>query len=305
MKAKSVLETNWPDFMIVGAGKSGTTSLYRYLAEHEDIFMPHMKETWFFHLIDNENKEILNFLPNVPTNLLSYLGLFADAQDGQKCGDVTPSYLYYHDLAIPNIKEYHPAPEELRIIVILREPISKIISQYNFVHLHGLDPEKLNFADSIKFEKERRLKNQTLADLFYVHTTLYYNSLKAYFDNFNHVKILLYDDLVDKPLELIRDLYEFIGVDSSHTPDSLGRKFNNSVRKEVPKNMFSKLILENRGAAFKFLPTNLKSKVKERFLKNEFEGETIDHLKKVFKPEVEKLQTLIKLDLSQWLKKYD
>src|SRR6185312_8267384 len=87
-----------PDFFIVGHAKSGTTAMYEMLRPHPEIFMPEVKETWYFA------RELRSPLrkgdnPRHPETLEGYLALFAGAQPGQKLGEATPSYLYSHESA--------------------------------------------------------------------------------------------------------------------------------------------------------------------------------------------------------------
>lgn len=295
-----------PDFLIVGAAKSGTTSLHKYFEEHPDIFLPHMKETWFFHLNDNPNKEIKKWVKYLPLNFYSYIGLFADAREDQVCGEATPSYLYYHKLTIQNIKKYYPEWKKLKIIIILREPISKVISHYKFVHTKGLDPDNLNLKEALKIEKDRLAENNVLPDLFYVDNTLYYEQVKAYKKTFNDVKIYLFDDLIKKPNKLIKDIYRFVGVDDSFIPESLGKKFNKSNQKMKPKNQISSYILKYGGKILSKLPKNLKIFGKRILLEEEvIESETLNYLKDSFKEDVKQLQQIIDNDISHWIKKYE
>ncbi len=108
------------------------------------------------------NRTVLKVSPNLPTNWLTYLGLFHDCQENQICGEATPSYLYYHDRTIKNIKALHPEWQKLKIIIILREPIDKIKSHYRFIQKYNLDPDNLSLLDSILQEDERKKKNRLI-----------------------------------------------------------------------------------------------------------------------------------------------
>ena len=71
----------YPDFLIVGAAKSGTTSLYHYLSEHPQIFLQKkIKETLFWHITSNPNKTQTKYLRNYISNIDDYLKLFEEAQ---------------------------------------------------------------------------------------------------------------------------------------------------------------------------------------------------------------------------------
>lgn len=298
-------KVNLPDFIIVGAAKSGTSSLHHYLNEHPEVFMPWHKETWFFHLIDNPNKVILERFPYLPTNFLSYAGLFHGAGPSQVCGEATPSYLYYHDLTIRNIKKLHPCWEELKIIIILREPIDKVISHYKFVHTLGLDPENLRLKDALVQEARRIKDNKCLLDLFYVDNTLYYKQVKSYLDNFRNVKIFLYDELRDNPSKVVEELYNYVGVDSSFRPVSLANVYNKSNDKLIPRNELAGKVMQQMKKFNKLAPPLIKTAVKKLFLKREqIDPQTLDHLKNAFREDVEKLSKIITKDLSHWISRY-
>lgn len=299
-------KVNMPDFMIVGAGKSGTSSLHHYLNEHPDVYMPWHKETWFFHLKDNPNKSILKIAPYLPTNFLTYLGLYIEAKENQICGEATPSYLYYYESTIKNIKRYHPEWRKLKIIIILREPISKVISHYKFVHTKNLDPDKLNLEDALSKEEQRKQENNVLPDLFYIDNTLYYKQVKAYLDTFPNTKIFLYDELKKNPEELISNLYDFVGVDSTFKPLSLGKKFNPSNKKLIPKNKFSKYLANYMNRFSYLIPPILKNKIDKILYKEEIiNSKTINFLKNAFKKDLINLQKIIDKDISHWISKYE
>jgi hypothetical protein len=295
-----------PDFLIVGAAKSGTTSLFHYLNEHPEIFMPKLKETWFFHLKDNPNKAILDLTPHLPINLLSYAGLFQEADKGQVCGEASPSYLYYHQLTIENIKKYYKDWKRLKIIIILREPIEKVISHFNYVSNLKLDPDKLSLKESLLKEKERIKDNQYLPDLFYVDNTLYYNQVLDYKNNFPNLKIYLYDELKEDPLMVVKDLYQFLNVDTGFNPNTIQRKYNASDPYIVPRNKLFKYAIRKRDRYWHWIPPALIQKTSAVLnKKHTLDEETLTFLKDAFKQDVLKLQTIIDKDISHWISKYE
>lgn len=290
-----------PDFLIVGAGKSGTTSLHYYLLNHPQIFLPkEIKETLFFHITTNPNKEQLKYAKGI-LNFEDYLSLFDGASDDQICGEVCPSYLYYYDLTIENIKRYHPRWRDVKIIIILREPISKIISHYYFIKNTVKIPEK-SLKETLRLEQERLKANNVLPDLFLVDNTRYYNQVKAYIDNFEHVKILFYDDLLKDQNALMEDLLKFIGVDHNMTPPNMSKRYNVSKRNFVPRNAIVKFLFQIYSKSFiRFSKqSKLKLILKNLFSKKEVTDSDIAYLKKIFRPEVDRLRELLNNDLKSW-----
>ncbi len=109
-------QTKMPDFFIVGHPKCGTTALYEMLRSHPQIFMPELKEPWFFA----HDMRPLWQPPRqaaTPTSLPEYLALFAAAGSDQRAGEASSTYLLSADAAA-HIAELLP---DARIIAILRE----------------------------------------------------------------------------------------------------------------------------------------------------------------------------------------
>src|SRR3990167_8952287 len=93
-----------PDFLIVGAAKSGTTSLYYYLKQHPQIFMPRQKELRYFCLahippIESRKSKLLGPV----WSLDGYISHFREAWDSQIMGEACPGYLYAYEDTIRNI----------------------------------------------------------------------------------------------------------------------------------------------------------------------------------------------------------
>ena len=113
------MKNKLPNFLIVGAAKSGTTSLYNYLNQHPEVFMPtfnldgvNVKEPQFF-----VKQKIINKIHFGIWDWESYKDLFKKAQNHQAIGEASVFYLYYYEEAIKNIKRY--LNSEVKIIIIL------------------------------------------------------------------------------------------------------------------------------------------------------------------------------------------
>jgi len=298
-----------PNFLIVGAAKSGTSSLYHYLNEHPEIFLPARKELRFFSQMkanfkgpgdDKLNKTIIK-------SIEEYSKFYIPVKNEKAIGDVSPDYLYFFKNAIPNIRKILIDP---KIIIILRNPIDRAFSHY--LHFVRDGREKLSFEEALAAEDNRKALNWEWA-WYYKDVGFYYNQVKAYLENFSEVKVYLYDDLKKDPLSLVQDIYRFLGVDDSFIPKSIGEKFNVS---GVPKNKFlheflrkpnaikstlrplARLVLPDKETRERFLRKLLQKNLK----KPEMKPETRDYLKRLYKEDILKLQDLIKRDLSHWLK---
>lgn len=201
-----------PSFVIIGAPKSGTTSLYHYLKQHPDIYLPEKKELHYFsyqYLINNCNgpgdKDVLR---NLAATFDEYCDYFKHAGDHKIVGEVSPSYLYYSDTR----KAIKSTLQDVSIIVILRNPIQKAYSQY--MHLVRENLETLSFASALESEKSRYKAGWS--DIWrYAESSLYTQRLQDYIETFgkDRIKIVLYDELQADAASLMRLLYAFIGVD--------------------------------------------------------------------------------------------
>jgi len=120
-----------PDFLIVGAMRSGTTSLYVYLNNHRAIFMPSLKEPQFFSYLGEKCSPHPPEIRSTPWNLEDYVRLFKHARPGQIIGEASTSYLYIYQRTQKNIMAiYGEQVTNLKIIGILRNPIERAWSIY-------------------------------------------------------------------------------------------------------------------------------------------------------------------------------
>ncbi|MBT7296466.1 sulfotransferase, partial [Candidatus Woesearchaeota archaeon] len=133
-----------PNFFIVGAPKCGTTSLYNYLAEHNDIFLPSMKEPHYF-TIDRPSKRRM-------TTLDEYLSLYNDVEPHHTAvGDASVSYLN-SKIALESIKKFD---NNAKIIVMLRNPVDLIYSQHSQL-LFSVDENVKNFMVAYLLQDKRK-----------------------------------------------------------------------------------------------------------------------------------------------------
>ncbi|MEM7571971.1 MAG: sulfotransferase [Bacteroidota bacterium] len=295
-----------PSFLVVGAAKSGTTSLHHYLNAHPDLFLPEIKETWFFSTYNNPNQSIKKYFPKFefPSSWEDYLGVFSTASSSQMCGEITPSYLFYHELVVENIKRFYPSWEDLKIIIILREPIAKVLSHFRYVQKAKLDPEDLDLWTALQREEERSSDPNLIYDLLYVANTSYYQQVKTYLENFPQCQVVLFEELRDQPRELLDKLATFIGVDSINWPTE--KVHNVSKHKRgVPNGPVAAWLLKHKRQISQFVPSSLRGKLGAQLWKEDkLDPRAISFLQKVFKEEVIQLEDLIQQDLSHWLAKY-
>ena len=177
--------TKIPEFFLVGAAKSGTSSLYMYLTQHPRVFVPPIKEPHFFSDFHHPA------LAHIDT-LDKYLALFDDCPENALAGDASTSYLYSRG-APRRIQALQP---RARIMAILRNPIDRAYSFYwhNRRDFH----EPLSFEDALEAEPGRIEERAGFAS-HYVRSGMYHDQVRNYIDTFgrDRVRVWLTEDLKD------------------------------------------------------------------------------------------------------------
>jgi hypothetical protein len=193
--------------------------------------MSPLKETNFFALMD----EPLNFCGPGDcdfinrfslTTMEQYAGQFADSGDAVAVGEASPLYLY-SPKAPPRIKQYVP---EAKLIIMLRHPIERAYSAFLHLVRDGRETTT-DFAEALKLEDERIAAGWEHI-WHYRSMSLYYEQLKRYYDLFDRsqIKLYLYYDFRNETKQMLNDVFRFLGVDDTFTPDV-------SMRHNTTKNM--------------------------------------------------------------------
>ena len=298
----TALINNRPTFFCVGAAKSGTTALHNYLRQHPDIYMP-------------IKKEIHHFAPDLLKaddfwlNMEKYLSLFRKAKSCQIIGETSVLYLLSEKSAT-EIKKFEP---EAKVIIILRNPIEVIKSRHTQLVFNG-EENITDFEETLKIEEERKLGKNLPPNTRIIkkHLPLYSVSFAEQTERFMNVfdksqlSIVIYDDFIANPIEEIKKLYKFLGVDDSFTPTLKTVNARKKVKSRKLQNgfkAFSNKILErfldeNQVEAFRLWLENINSVYVEP---EKMKPETRAMLTQKLKPEIEKLSTLLNRDLSHWL----
>jgi hypothetical protein len=296
-----------PNFLIIGAGKSGTTSLYHYLRQHPEIYMSPVKEPKFFAV---EGKKLDFRGPNDDehmnrksiTDVDAYRALFGGVTDEKAIGEASPLYLYSPE-APGRIKHYLP---EVKLIAILRNPVDRAFSSY--LHCIRDRGEPLDdFAQALQ-EEERRIENGWGPIWHYKNVGFYSAQLERYFDTFrrDQIKIFLYDDLKGDPTGVLRSIFSFLEVGDTRLPD-LSVKHNIS---GVPRSRLVHELLNKPNpikSAFRpLLPAKLRKRLNfnltgRNLVRPQLSPEVRKQLIDVYSEDILKVQGLIDRDLSRWL----
>jgi hypothetical protein len=199
-----------PNFLIIGALRSGTTSLARYLGAHPDVFMASQKEVRYFDR-------------HFQRGLAWYRRQFADVTTQSAVGESTPGYMY-EEVALSRMEETVP---DARLIAILRNPVDRAYSHYWLNHARGT--EVLEFSAALEAEELRLERSGPRYG--YADQGRYLGYLKRVSDHFPRASLLtiLFEDLRDDPAETYRSVCRFLGIDAGYVPANLGRPMNRYV----------------------------------------------------------------------------
>lgn len=211
-----------PNFLVIGAAKSGTTSLYAYINQHPDVYFSQPKGPWFFDTKEYEK------------GLEFYWSKYYKGWSGQKAiGEATPNYL-----PVPFVPErIKKSVPEAKLIAILRNPIDRSYAGWWMHYRHGR--EKLSFEDAIRENLKRIEAGMTLEgkegkhrwyeyisniDCYekgiskyrtYLGHGYYSQQLKRYMALFpkSQLMVIFFEDLCHDPQKVVQDIWNFIGVD--------------------------------------------------------------------------------------------
>lgn len=297
-----------PNFLLVGAAKSGTTALYYNLKGHPDIFLSPVKEPCFFsaQILRLPQKGIGDEKKRFVKTFTDYCKLFADAGGKKAVGEASADTLYYYEKTIPVIKKYLEDP---RIIILLRNPVDRAFSAY--MHLVRDNREPLSFEDGLEQEEER-IRRDWQCMWHYKNRGMYYCQVKVFMEAFRRVKVFLYDDFKKDPLTTIKQVCEFLEVNTDYQPVNTGTHYNatgiprfktlnniflmKNIVQRTLRNVGRFILTEDGWVKFR---ENLRAKL---FVKTSMKPETCAYLQGVFREDILKLRDLLDRDLGAWLR---
>ncbi|SFI62142.1 sulfotransferase domain-containing protein [Olleya namhaensis] len=288
------------DFICVGAQKAGTTSLHDILKKHPNIYLPERKEAHFFDIDERFNKGLDWWMET----------FFQGDKINKKTGVFTPEYLYLKNVPerIENV-----LGNDLKIIIVLRQPVKRAYSHYLMSKRRGFETEDFKTA----LEKEpARLKEGTYYNnnhFSYIDRGLYYNQIKRYVDTFGkeNVKVFLFEkDIIKNNDATLKTIQEFIDVPYKELESA-----TKSNQASEPKLKWLRNIIFNKNNPVKkllgYLPLSDDFKFKIASKINtinqkpaEAEKLTPQEISQLtntcFLDDIEKVEQLLNIDLSLW-----
>lgn len=212
-----------PDFIVIGAMKAGTTTLFSHLKAHPQVFMGDPKEPNYFSKDDVYEGKGRDW----------YRGLFADARPDQRCGEASPSYTRAPRFSATPQRMAAAVPHA-KLVYIMRHPVERFYSNYVFDRSFG-------FNEPIR---------ETLTQRSYVlETSRYIDQIRRYLECFPREQLhcLLLDDLRSDVAGTLHRLAEFLGIAEFAEPEA-GSVRANERGAQHSKQMGYQLLSTARGA---------------------------------------------------------
>jgi hypothetical protein len=297
------------NLFIVGAAKSGTTSLYNYLNQHPDVFFPKVKEPNYYSNIESEDplvykkpKEGVFYHNKIINDEKVYFSLYNTSDKFKIVGDSSPSYLW--DIEASN-KIYSDFPNA-KILILLRNPAMRTFSHYLMNLKSGVETET-NFLKAL--QRDEKIKPKVWGDgkvLLYKELGMYYKQVKNYFDIFKNenIKVIIYEEFFKDVEQGLFDVFEFLEIKPNQNINynEIHNKYS------APKNSLSKYVLQNKtnlGFIRNIAPNKLKNFLKKNVFykdaeKPEFDSDAQTYLYNVFIDDINRLEVLLNKKLDCW-----
>ncbi len=186
------MKNRLPDFLILGAMKSGTTTLYNHLEQNQGVYMSSPKELNFFSDLSVYDRGVD-----------WYQARFAEARPDQVCGEASPSYTQHpqYTHAADRIAALIP---DVKLIYIMRHPVDRFYSNYVFDRAYG---HNVSIRETLE------------SGSYMLDVSNYMLQIKKYLEHFSQEQMhfLLLDDLQEKPINTLAQLLDFLEVENAET----------------------------------------------------------------------------------------
>lgn len=312
-----------PNFFVIGTAKAGTTSLYHYLSQHPDVYLPPIKETNHFAMGDIDESrldpvykrdvqlDLARYIKGGMRNTvhiahvkrrLDYEALYSGVQKEKAIGEISNSYIICPS-AIPSIKSEYP---EAQLLVMLRNPISRAWSHFLMNQREG-KVQSNDFVTEVMQDYSASHRGWGVNHQ-YLELGLYAKQLKNVFKHFapGQVKWFLFEDFVAEPDQVMRQITDHLGIDQEFH-FNFSKKANQA---GVPRSRMINQLLVNSGLvhSLKSLASEKqKSWVKSKLYKrgkdlNKMSSSEANFLYKFYQSDIAELSDLLSVDFASYWK---
>ncbi|RJX18278.1 MAG: hypothetical protein C4575_11000 [Desulforudis sp.] len=296
--------TTKPNFFIIGAAKSGTSSLADYLNQHPDIFISPLKEPFYF--VNDSGYNDYN----------KYISLFNKSNNEKAVGEASTGYLFDKFSA----KLIYKFNKEAKIIAILRNPSTMAFSYWQYMKLIG--NESKSFMDAISpqervYRHSDKFKNECVnwwASYLYVERALYYEQIRRYYEIFNpeQIKIFIYEEFFKEKELSCRDCYQFLNVEDNFKPVFTRKNMGGSIRFKCIRSILNTENAIIRNITKKIIPIKARNIIKDKLISfntNENDKKIMNNEEKkilndLFQKDIYNLEKLLNRKIDTWHFKY-
>jgi len=201
-----------PNFLIIGAARSGTTSLVHCLNLHHQIFLPETNKEPKYFSREQEFKKGVEY----------YLNTYFSSTDKYKAvGEKTTEYM--ENLSVAE-RIYH-FNSNMKLICMLRNPVERVISNYWWSVCNGLEDRPINIA--VETEYENYLNNPEKVTIIssvrpheYIRRSLYYENLRPFYQLFSvkNIKCIIFEEFMYNKEKITEDIFKFLDVEIIDLP---------------------------------------------------------------------------------------
>jgi len=274
-----------PNFLCVGAAKAGTTTLWRALKQHPDVFVPPQGEVHFFNTRQYTEKGID-----------WYKDLFAENYSGETAiGDVSPGYMSVR-AAAGRIRETLGA--DVKLVFLLRNPAERAYSHYMREVAGG--NEQIPFLEAIELEASEGRKTS------YLKGGKYYSHISRFLEyfNFDNMKFIIFDDFTSSQKDKLKEIFRFINADDIELGKTIHANKGGTPRHEAFRFLFSDdntYIVKMRELIAR---SNILQNTARKIFKKSYDrldnDKIVDINESYFKKDIKKLEQLLDCDLKRW-----
>lgn len=272
-----------PNFLIVGAQKAGTTSLYYYLKDHPEICMSRKKEVHFFSLDKNFSR-----------GYHWYERHFKHCTNAAAIGEASPLYMY-KPYVPQRIYDYNP---NMKLIFVLRNPVDRAWSQYWL--MRRMERENIPFEQALQLEEERIQRNCTYMRRFsYKDRGKYSEQISRFLKYFpkEQMFFIVSEIFRSEPDTVLHELYCFLGVDENQGANGKNFRAMKSKRSKIP---FLSKILYNSILGKVIILRKVNDKLNAKPVNENMKPETRKYLVDFFRSYNKRLEKEIGLSIQHW-----
>lgn len=295
-----------PDFIVIGAGRCGTTSLHHCLKQHPDVYMcPNKSPNHFVSHVEQPPREgprVRAMARQWVADRREYEKLFDGARGEKVRGEVSPVYM--QATCVPDA--IYEACPNAKLIAVLRNPIDRAYAHFLGRRRDGLE-SRYDFSAVVDTELSEPLPEE-VAFGSYVGCGRYHHFLRPYYERFptERIKVFLFDSVRNDLAGLMTEIYEFLGVDPGFAPDTSYRhNRSGEIENSIARHIWTRtaaLRTMLRPLWPEFVRDSVHPLRSVTLVKPQLDPAVRARLIPVLRDDVNQLESLIERDLSHWLR---